>query len=237
MNEIIRIKNMFEIKYQEIFPALIHLHFKTQYEITSTMMRLQEFYESPYGTIRGQYFDLEEYMDTYAENMENFTYTADWSGFNVPGNVVNMFFTTFDEKLLRKEEHLKNILNEALKKFNIKGDNFYLIASYEDKEEGKDVLKHEIGHGLYYLNKKYKEEMRKIILKIPEKIHKQLEGGLKEQGYTDIVIPDEIQAYFSTSDMLQLCEDFKTEELPWELVLECKKVFEKYYEEIEKDET
>jgi len=228
---------MLNIKIQEIFPGLIHLHFKTQYEVTSTMLRLQEFYESPYENIRDKYFDLEDYMDTYAKHKENFTYTIDWSGFNIPGNVVNKFFKIFDEKLLAKEAILKNTINKAKADIGIKDSKFYLIASYDDDLEGKDVLKHEIAHGLYYLNEEYKEKMEKVIMNISDNERNLLAERLLDEGYFENVIFDEMQAYFSTSEMLQLVEDFNMEglswSLPWESVLKCKQIFEDYYSKIE----
>lgn len=45
--------------------GMIHINASSQYEIASMFMRVQEFYESKYSTIRGKYFTVEEYMDTY----------------------------------------------------------------------------------------------------------------------------------------------------------------------------
>lgn len=222
----------FDISVSEIFPKCIHLHFETQYEVTSTMMRLQEFYESPYENIRSKKFPVEEYMDTYAKEMGNFTYNVDWTGFNIPGNTVDEFFETFGD-LLEKEKHLQKIITTAKKKAKITDDHFYLIASYADKIEGKDVLKHELAHAMYYLDTKYSGEMDDTIMDIPEDELGLLFKGLISQGYTKEVVLDEIQAYFSTSDMVQLCKDFVTEELPWKRILKCKQIFNKYYSKID----
>jgi len=221
----------FNISVSEIFPKCIHLHFETQYEVASTMMRLQEFYESPYENIKGVEFSIEEYMDTYANAMGNFTYTSDWTGFNIPGNIVDEFFETFSV-LLDKEIHLKEIIDKAKKKAKIKDEHFYLIASYIDKVDGKDVLKHELCHALYYLDPEYSAEMDNNIMDVQENELEVLFKGLITQGYTKEVVLDEIQAYFSTSDMVQLCKDFVTEEIPWQHVLKCKQIFNKYYSNI-----
>jgi len=222
---------MFDIKVQEIFPGLIHLHFKNQYEVTSTMMRAQEFYESPHENIRGKFFELDKYMDTYAQTHGNFTYTSDWSGFNIPGNVVNAFFDTFDNALLEKEVYLKGHIDVAKEDFGITGDNFYLIASFDD-ESDRDILSHEIAHGFYYLNVDYRAAMDGIIGSIDDNTYARLAKVLLDKGYMDGVIDDEMQAYFSTSHMIQLTYDFDTDDLPWEHVLKCKKVFEEYHEKI-----
>ena len=81
------------MKCKEIYPNLFLFTFPNQYELASTFIRLQEFYESPYKEIKGQYFTLEKYMDRYAKDQEDnkFTYFEDWNGFNVPGNIVLKF--------------------------------------------------------------------------------------------------------------------------------------------------
>lgn len=221
----------FNISVSEIFPKCIHLHFETQYEVASSMMRLQEFYESPYENIKGKHFTVEEYMDAYATAMGNFTYTSDWTGFNIPGNVVTEFFEMFND-LFDKEIHLKETIDKAKKKAKIKDEHFYLIASYVDKIEGKDVIKHELCHAMYYLNPEYSTRMDDNIMNIPEVELELLFKGLISQGYTKEVVLDEIQAYFSTSEMVQLCKDFATEELPWKYVLKCKQIFNEYYSKI-----
>lgn len=225
----------FKITTKEIFPHLIHFHFDTQYEITSSMMRMQEFYESPNKSIRGKYFEVEDYMDAYANTMGNFTYTVDWTGFNVPGNIVTKFFKVFDGNLLAKEVRLKNVLIEAKETAGINDNKFYLIASYDDKKEGKGVLEHEIAHGLYYLNTEYKSKMLKVITSMPDKTRELLHEGLIGKRYTDHVIFDEIQAYFATSEMMQLCEDFDTKEIPWKSVFRAKEIFQDYYSKIKND--
>jgi hypothetical protein len=53
----------------------IHIEFPTSYSMNMTMIRVQEFYESPHPTIQGRRFDLEDYMDIYAA-----TEHKEWSG-------------------------------------------------------------------------------------------------------------------------------------------------------------
>jgi len=174
-------------------------------------------------------------MDQYANTMGNFTYTIDWSGFNVPGHIVDKFFKVFEGNLLTKELHLKKLLAEAKEEAGITNTKFYLIASYDDDEEGKSVLEHEVAHGLYYLNTEYKNKMLNVITNMPNKSRELLHEGLVGKGYTDHVIFDEIQAYFATSEMMQLCEDFDTKEIPWKSVLRTKEIFQDYYSKIQDD--
>jgi hypothetical protein len=72
----------FKIVKYKVADAIYLLRFETQYEITSSFLRIQEHYESPHFS--GRVFTLEEFMDWYAAEYGAFTYLEDWSGFNVP---------------------------------------------------------------------------------------------------------------------------------------------------------
>ena len=61
----------------------------------------------------------------------------------------------------------------------------------------QDDLNHEIAHGLYYLNKKYKKEMDSLI-NPRTNFYKNFKIELQLMEYSDDVIKDEIQAYCST---------------------------------------
>ena len=50
------------LKSQNIILAI----FDTQYDLCSTLVRIQEFYESDSDKFRGKLFTLDEYMDYYA---------------------------------------------------------------------------------------------------------------------------------------------------------------------------
>lgn len=219
----------FEINTWKVLDGLFQLEFENQYELTSTMMRMQEFYESPYKDIRGKFFTLEDYMDIYAKKFGNFTYTSDWVGFNVPGHVVEKFFATFSGNLLEKEEHLVNAVNGILNEYEYP-KRYYIIASVKPSEDdNKDVLAHETAHGLYYLNKEYKAEMNSILDNINSRTFDSVAKELMNNGYAKPLVRDEMQAYFSTSGMLQLEKDLNgMKGMPWNSVLECKRIFQKY---------
>lgn len=221
---------MFNITIKQIIPNLLHLKFENQYEVTSTFLRLQEFYESPFDNIRNNYFTLEHYMDTYANEMGNFTYHIDWAGFNVPGNVVLEFYETFShDMLLEKEKTLKQIIMQAQQDGKIQGDNFYIIGTYG----GDDihVIRHEIAHGLFYLNTEYRKQVLEILNKIPESNMEAMTTWLSDKGYTNQVFLDEINAYLSTSPDEELGDKFTEKHCPWEQVQQCRHLFEQYYEE------
>lgn len=221
----------FKIETEVVFPGLVHFTFDTQYEVSSTMMRLQEFYESPFQELKSKYFTLETIMDRYAKHTGNFSYTSDWSGFNVPGDVVEQFYELFGEKMLDKEYDLFDIIGNVTSDWN----KFYVIASSKDggkRSDQSDVMKHEIAHGLWYLNSDYNKEQRKIV-RIINQDHVEIGEKLIKMGYCEQVLDDEIHAYLATSSMTYLADDgFEGCDIPWELVLKAQRIFEKYYEKV-----
>ncbi len=213
------------MKIKEIYPNLFLYTFPNQYELASTFIRLQEFYESPYKQIRGKYFTLEKFMDLYAKDQKDnkFTYFSDWNGFNVPGNIVYNFEDKFCQDFTDKEIKLLSPIGDLYKK------NFYIIGVIK---EGKDTIEHEIAHGLYYLNEDYKSEMSRIINNMPKIMKKMAEKYLLDNGYCKSVLKDELQAYFATGisrNMICIWHYiiFKS------YILKIKHVCKKYYEEFE----
>lgn len=203
---------------------IVFLKCETQYEVTSTFLRLAEYYESP--KFRAKTFDLEEYMDWYAERHGNFTYYSDWNGFNIPGEVVSRFFDGF-ENYLRKERDLYDLLFE----FMDSDEKFYVIATSEESDSGTDD--HEYAHAFFYMFPEYKKKMTKLVNDLPLKFKKAVFDELKEQGYCKQVFIDEAQAYLSTNTMVETdnqYEEYKTI-IPWESILQFQKTFQEMKEE------
>lgn len=172
---------------------IIHVNLKTQYDVCATFLRLQEFYESPYPNIQGQFFSLDMYMDTYAADRGNFTYTSDWSGFNVPGSVIIEFAELFAPYLTLRERNLLETCREFL---DAEDPQFYLIGTYG--EDNAVTIDHELAHAFYYLDHEYRENANILVaaLKAPQK-HKFIET-LTGFGYANDVLRDETQAYLAT---------------------------------------
>jgi hypothetical protein len=79
------------------------LRSKTQYELASTFLRIQEHYESPFFS--GKIFSLEQYMDWCAARTGSFTYYEDSSGFSVPSSALQPFYEGKVDPLLRPMRH------------------------------------------------------------------------------------------------------------------------------------
>lgn len=169
------------IRKRRIARGVYLLRFRTQYELTSTFLRVQEHYESP--KFHGRVFTLEQYMDWYAARHGNFTYYQDWSGFNVPSTAFQPFYEGKFDPLSEKEKQL-------LRLFKGLRERFYVIGVYD--AGAKHSLTHELAHALYFIDDDYREAVRKAMRGYDTSA---LAKGLAETGYAQHVIRDEIQAY------------------------------------------
>ena len=162
---------------------------ETSDEVANVMIRIQENYESP--KFRNKVFTMEEFIPWYmkSRNKDTFTYFDDWAGFNVPGHVVMRFYHgKFDP--LRPEEQW---LLEQLSNLNIKG-KFYLLGYAAGDMR---VKKHEIAHGMFYTNKRYKEEVL-LALSPFDTVNGPLVQYLRDYGYHKDVVVDEFHAWTLT---------------------------------------
>ena len=79
-----------DFKIRRVAPNVYSLTFDKRYELCMSLVRIQEFYESPSDDIRGKYFTLERFIDYWSKEMGEgvFDYPAKWNGFNFPGAVL-----------------------------------------------------------------------------------------------------------------------------------------------------
>lgn len=180
---------------------LIFIEADTQYEICSMFMRPQEFYESPFPDIKGRFFSVEHYMDTYVESKGRFSYFEDWIGFNIPSNVLEEFYQKFYFDLTRKEAFLFGMI----KNLGFK-EKYYVIGACKEKDI-KRTISHECAHAYYYLDLEYQIRVNELIggFKHTEIFRKEL----LKRGYDEEHLDDEIQAYLATTDKKVLIKTFK----------------------------
>jgi hypothetical protein len=191
-----------KIKYklEKISNRIYHCIINDPYDLAMTFCRVQEFYESPFKQIRGKSFELLDFMRLYAKKNKEiyFGYPADWSGFNIPGSIIQKCYyenavideNCYDHVIIDIHEKIMNELDE-------RDPKYYLIGS---EGNNKTTKRHEVAHALYHLNKDYKSKVDKIVKRITPKLYKYIEEYLLKIGYTKKVIVDEINAYFSTED-------------------------------------
>jgi hypothetical protein len=190
------------MKTRVLLDNVLLLEFSTRKELTTTMFRVQEFYESNNNKIRNKVFTIEDFIEEFTDSEGNLNYFSFWEGFNVPGHIVNSFFKKFN--LTKKEKILKEIVEKHLDR----DKDYYVIAT-----DGIDTstLKHELAHALYYLNPEYRQKANEIVKTIPKTEHRKLINNLKRLQYSESVHKDESQAYLATSRKTELVDDFNLE--------------------------
>ncbi len=184
------------MKLKQILPHIYHIHTDLCYDLAMHFWRYQEFYESP--TFKGRIVSLVDYMEAYAKSDGEgvFSYPDDWSGFNVPSDILIEVSEAALPDLNKYDIRMRGMINAIREKE--KGHNFYFIGTCGDDEHLKATLDHEIGHALYHIHDSYREVMDEIIAKMPPKYFAGVWDGLMTMGYHVAVVNDEIQAYAST---------------------------------------
>lgn len=185
-----------------IRPNIFAVSIKDNYQRTMLFCRYQEFYESPYKEIRGKFFTWEKFMMIYKDRRKNklFTYPEDWSGFNIPSNVVEKGLNVFSSDKGPYDEIMNDIWfhceNYPLR-LQQPRTKWYLIGADSFKSKTMD---HEIAHGLYYTNHNYKKYCDYLISEIKQSHYEKLTKKLVKMGYINEkrIIDDEIQAFMST---------------------------------------
>lgn len=191
---------------REIIPKVYCLMYDTGYDLCMSFVRIQEFYESPF--YKGKYFTLEDFMDYWSLNFGEgcFDYTASWAGFNFPGKVLENWISVFESfENFREKENI--LIGKILRKSKFDLKDIYIIGTHKENKmkERKEIVEHELAHAMYYLYPKYKQSCNKLISTLKSTKwgmvkYEQTAGRLKDMGYCDDVIDDEIQAYWSTGN-------------------------------------
>jgi hypothetical protein len=177
---------------------IVHLNFNSQKELTFALCRPQEYYECNSTKLRGKVFTFEKFIDHYTDIDGFITYFSYWSGFNLPGHVLEEFFDSF--KLNDREQKIRQIT------LDFKNKPYYLIAT---KKGDSETLKHELIHAHYYLNPVYKQEANVLVKHMRPDLKKEITSVLKSLGYSQNVMIDEINAYMSTSGYKYLHEELQ----------------------------
>ncbi len=206
-----------QIEHRLVAEKVHLLTFQTQLEVTSTFLRFQEHYESPKFT--GMVFSFDEYKEWYVKNSPNgiktgeFTYYADWSGFNIPGEILKPFYEGKFHPLSEAEQIILDM-------FKDEENPFYIIGVHKESKSFEKLLRHETAHGLFFTNPEYRKEALGIIAKYDtSEVRKDL---LASGGYGENVLDDEVHAY-SISGGKSLGAN-----IPEELSKEMNELFEKY---------
>jgi len=186
----------FEIteKAPNVYLALFHI----RYDLCMSFIRIQEFYESPNDSFRGKFFTLEDYIDWYSfqEGAKGeFKYATQWSGFNIPGIVLQEWIKIYSIHRMRDKEIE---LLDKLRPFSKKGyDNLYLIGACKEDKKHEATIEHELSHAMYTLDESYRNECERLLAEISVDKKNRYIKILRTAGYADNVLNDEMQAYLS----------------------------------------
>ena len=184
-------KNTAKFEVEKITNQIILLHFVTQEDMINHLLRFQEYYES--DVFADTVFTLGEYREHTLKKDGYFSYVKEVEGMNFPGSTFDPFLKGLFDPLSEEE---KTILEQVAKR----SDDFYIIATHDDGDH--DAHEHEICHGLYGTNPKYRAEMNEALgLYDLKHIYK----WLKKQSYSEKTLLDEAHAYL-TIDSKYLAE-------------------------------
>lgn len=180
----------YSIKMKEVLPKIFMVSMNSQEILGRTFMRLQEHYESPYEDIKNKIFTRDYFKKIYKDRRgaSEFTYCEDWAGYNIPDYIVKHFVDGEFNPLLECETKL---INNFRKLVNT-GTKFYVIGVVLKDQV---TIKHELSHGLWYTNKKYKEVQRKALKPLSQEIRNKINKYIMKFGYCEEVLEDETVAY------------------------------------------
>jgi hypothetical protein len=189
------------VKYKiiEAKPNIFAVVVKDCYDRAMLFCRAQEYYECPNKKFRGKAFSIWDYMKWYAADHNGFSYANDWSGFNIPCDII---LECYKKQHYKKQSYLSEwetpydaVMWEILTKINKKKNDkekCYVIGAGDTKGW---TFKHEVCHGLWYTNPQYKKDATALLKTVDKKDYALFRKNLLNMGYTDKVVDDEIQAY------------------------------------------
>lgn len=155
-------------------------------------LRFQERYESPNRKFRNHDFTIIDFMEWYAAQHDGvFTYPTDWSGFNVPGHIVE---DIRGSKIPDPNRYDVAMLDATDRIRKVDGARYYVIGSV-----GRgSTFEHEVAHGLFYTRPEYAREARQLVADLPKPQLRRFQKWLLSVGYGRSVLIDETQAYMTT---------------------------------------
>lgn len=180
----------FRYRLRRVAPRGYLVEVPNSYDLAMLFVRVQEYYESGFDDIKGKPFQLVELMHRYVHgnNYDTFRYTSEWSGFNVPSEVIERCLSVAPDPNFY-DATLQDIVN----RIKVECSKFYLIGVRAGDQE---TYIHELAHTLFHTNDSYRRQMERLVEALPVK--NLLFKRLKFEGYARAVWVDEAQAYLAT---------------------------------------
>lgn len=191
-------------KFKELGPSIIGVEF-TDYNAMSLMfMRLQEYTEG-LKAHRGVIAPEGDTLINYLKKKNKLYYVDEWAGYNIQGNTFQEIWRKYPEVVWNKYE--LELFQEIYATFGAQFDKFeggqwYVIAWFKGE---KSTKAHEVCHGVFYLNKEYREKVYEVL---DEANTKKAYKTIKKMGYYvslteesgKYILYDEINAYAMTDE-------------------------------------
>jgi hypothetical protein len=188
-------------------------------------LRPQEFYESTFENIIRKQFKFSDFQNQYKQHYgkQEFTYGEDWSGFNIPSNILEDCMFNIDESDINNYDKIMLSIIHTIKE--LEGESKYYLLGVDQMDN--DLLEHEFAHAMYFTLPSYKEAMTKVSKNCSDDVKSKMCKCIVDYGYADHVIQDELQAYMSTGLGEQM-EDLGIENIEEEIE-KYREVFEEFY--------
>jgi len=191
-----------EVRIEEVRPGIFGVFLDDEYHLPMLFCRVQEFYESDNDEFRGKKFSIWRYMEWYSKSRSgSFSYPSDWSGFNIPFEILEECYNIHDENETPYDGVMRWIINEVGKK---KKSHLAYVIGIVTNDEDNTVLDHEICHGMYYIDSEYRARADSATEELELKHGKEFRKfrkNLISMGYHEDVVRDELQAYLISSPL------------------------------------
>lgn len=169
-----------------VLPKIYLLEFEKHSELLSSFIRFSAYYES--SQFKNTIFTLKEVKKA----TPTFKYI---SGFNIDDSALEPFYSNKFKNITKNEKKILNLFKNIPKPF-------YIIGICEEKWT-YNVLCHEIAHGLWYTNKKYKKQVKSILKKINKIQYGMLDWEMRLRRIHESKKEDEIHAYLLSDDTMR----------------------------------
>ena len=205
-----------KISLYEMFPHIFAVVIKDDRLRARVFMRYQEFYESDSENFRGKGFKWVDFVNYYKQKTKSdiLTYHKDWAGYNIPCNSIESCMRMIPD--INFYDLIMFSIVDTIRK-SVGSDDFYLIGIDQANGENPDLINHEMAHGLWFADKKYRAEQKKNLMDMDENTKESLGSKIKKMGYGENVVEDEIQAYLSTGTdtSMNVVKNIKKAQIPF----------------------
>lgn len=192
--------------------SLIEIRFEDSKQLCAATQRFSHFYEIP-GFV-GKILSWDEMDDYYHQKHGSKSWwTGRYAGANLPDFVFKAFAESDLDDLSKDEKKILKLVSD------IEGP-YYVIMTSDDALYVRD---HEIAHGMWYLDKEYKDKAEMVIRDNWKDLY--LVREHLEEVYNGNVLVDEVHAYVGvyTKYLLSMFVMF-----PWEVHIALRDLFDKY---------